>query len=218
LTVLAAISLNNDLNALQIRVQLKNSIEKVSKIHSKSPQIKKMCTYLDALFDAVSKEQNKFEKIHCSSVFFDHLEKAQKLQIEALNEANSEKNYTNALIELNIANSSTEDCVNEFEMSGLSRETLHPLIRDIIGDIYQKRSSARYELKNYEGAIEDAKKAIFCLEGNASAVEKAEKVRITSLVELKDENVEGEIVKAKLFVQDVNFLEEMMSKVNLQKR
>ena len=199
-------------------IEMKASIQKITEVHSDTKQIKNITAYLNALFAAVLKEQSKSQHIHSSPLFFDHLSKAQRLEIQVTKSTLNQKAetlLTESLKELHMANTIENEGNDEFSLDLLERRAFHPLLNEIIGGIYIQRSSRRFAMKKYENAIQDARKAILCVEGIAELVEKAEKVRIRSLVALKDEGASDEIAKAKLFVKDIDFIEEMMTKIKM---
>ena len=212
-------------------VELEPLISRASEIHSNSKQIQNMTTYLNALFQTVTKEQEQFKKNHDSPLFFDCICEAQKCEIQADSFIfladqdqsekfqNSETKYTTAIENLYKANSGNyERDGAEFSSTVLKDSNkLHSLLKEIIGTLYRKRSSSRYNQKKYDDSIDDARKAISCLEGDADAVEKAEKVIIQSLVDQKSKDAEKEIVLAKLFVKDVDFLDQMLKKLQIEK-
>ena len=198
---------------------MKSAVSRIPDVHPKSTQIQKMTTYLNALFEVVSKEQSKNKKTHSLPFFFDLIGRAQNCEIKAgitnTEYQDAESNYTTALKQLNSANCGKDDIDEEPSMDVLEQKKLHPLLKTMIGNIYFKRSTCRYGQKKYDDAIQDARKTILCLEGDGDAVEKAEKVKIQSLVDLRDKDAEQEIVKAKLFVMDAEFLDQMMKKLKL---
>lgn len=147
-TTLAAICLGNDLNALQASCETKPFIKKSKELFpaDKYSSMHKKTLYLDTLFSAVQKEQTKLlKKIRSrdgnTKLFFNNLDEAEaNLRIEHRDKhAASVKHYNHAMKILDPFIAETK------------------LLDDFVLEIRSKRSSAQFELGNFEDCLMDTR-------------------------------------------------------------
>mmetsp|Transcript_6790 Transcript_6790/g.9744 ORF Transcript_6790/g.9744 Transcript_6790/m.9744 type:complete len:375 (+) Transcript_6790:78-1202(+) len=204
-TTLAAMSLGDDLNALEASTEMKPFIKASKEVFPNASQMHQKTLYLDTLFAAIEKEQASFIKYlksdNSMAAFFKNIIEAEKNKMTALHHV-EDKKFSAALQHLNHSIKLVAPFLDKTK-----------LLDDIVMDIRSNRASANSEVGNSKMCLEDTNILL-----NVDGIDKRELLKIhgKALIDLgRIEEGKETLAKLRIMSPDDNEVMDILNGLKL---